>query len=177
MRSVYLLLTRTNTRIARMIQRVTCATYAHISLSLDRELEWMYSFGRLKVNRPFWGGLVRERVDSGVFALSADAPAALYELHVSNAAYQRINERLDEMLLERECYRYDFIGAFLCFLGIAHHSKRQYICSRFVGDVLEEAEAAKLPKPPGLMLPCDFCMIEGLELVYCGPLCGLHDGA
>ncbi|MEL7609715.1 MAG: hypothetical protein AAGU74_09435 [Bacillota bacterium] len=160
-----------------MIQRVTCATYAHISLSLDRELEWMYSFGRLKVNRPFKGGLVRERLDSGVFALSPDAPAALYKLRVSNAAYQSINERLDEMLLERERYQYDFLGAFLCFLGIPRHSRRQYICSRFVAELLEKAGAAKLPKPPELMLPGDFCGLTGLELVYRGALRGLTAGS
>ena len=59
MKYVYVFLTRTGTKIANIIVMVTGDRFAHASISLDRELTQMYSFGRRRVTNPLYGGFIK----------------------------------------------------------------------------------------------------------------------
>ena len=87
MQSIYVLITRTNTLLSRSIRLATGAEYTHVSLALDRGLTRMYSFARRFDRIPFFAGLVHESLDEGVYSRNGSAPAALYELQMSDAAY------------------------------------------------------------------------------------------
>jgi hypothetical protein len=56
MKKVYIVLTSTTTYLARIIRTYTKDEYSHSSISLDKELNQMYSFGRLNPYIPWWGG-------------------------------------------------------------------------------------------------------------------------
>ena len=51
-RSIYILLTNTGTLFTRVIQTYTRAPYNHASISFDRELTELYSFGRKHPSNP-----------------------------------------------------------------------------------------------------------------------------
>lgn len=53
--SLYVVLTRTNTVISKVVQLVKKDEYTHAAISLDEELNYMYSFGRKYSYYPFIG--------------------------------------------------------------------------------------------------------------------------
>lgn len=56
-RKLYVIVTRTNTLPSRVIRVCTHSPYNHVSLSFDKELRDMVSFGRLYPSFPVPGGL------------------------------------------------------------------------------------------------------------------------
>ncbi len=61
-KKIYIVLTRTNTILSRMIGFIKDDEYTHASISLDRHLSKMYSFGRKYTYNPFVGFLCSEFV-------------------------------------------------------------------------------------------------------------------
>lgn len=54
--SVYIMLTNTGTLFTKLIQGYTKAPYNHASISFNRELSELYSFGRKHPANPLNGG-------------------------------------------------------------------------------------------------------------------------
>lgn len=59
-RPLYILVSQTDTGIARLIRAVTHYPYNHVSLTLDPALSDWYSFARYAEDAPFYGGFVHE---------------------------------------------------------------------------------------------------------------------
>lgn len=59
-RPVYIMVSQTDTGIARLIRAVTHYPYNHVSLTLDPELSSWYSFARYTQDAPLYGGFIRE---------------------------------------------------------------------------------------------------------------------
>ena len=71
---LYVVLTRTNTIISRLIHLFTQDEYTHAALALDRELTEMYSFARKYTYYPFLGRFKHERLDEGIYKLAKQLP-------------------------------------------------------------------------------------------------------
>ena len=54
-RCLYIVLTRTNTVISKLIHVINNDEYTHAAIALDKELDHMYSFGRKYTFNPFIG--------------------------------------------------------------------------------------------------------------------------
>ena len=67
MEKAYIVLTNTGTALSRLVRFYSRDEYAHVSLSLDKGLRHMYSFGRLNPKNPFIGGFVHEAVNKRTF--------------------------------------------------------------------------------------------------------------
>lgn len=171
MKSVYLLLTRSHTLLSRAIFRMTGDAWTHVSLALDSNLEQMYSFARKNPHFPLPAGLVREELHRGYFAAHGRMPCMLLRLQVEDNVYGEIHRRLAEMLRRSDEYRYSLLGLMLCRMDFAHRRETHFFCSQFVGKILQDADALRLPRDVSLMRPNDYAAMEGLELVYAGPLC------
>lgn len=176
MKTIYILLTRTGTYFARLIRAVTGEEFSHASISLDRELNQLYSFGRLHYRVPFIGGFIREDVHTGVFGRNPHALCVLYKLDVPDDIYEQIESRVSEMSRNRGSYRYNMIGLAACLLGIKYRRSRHFLCSQFVADVLERSGALDLPRDVSLMQPGDFLKISSLRPVYRGSLIECAEG-
>ena len=61
MKKIYFILTYSGTVLGRIIRFKTKRFYTHVSISLDENLEKMYSFGRINPYNCFVGGFVHER--------------------------------------------------------------------------------------------------------------------
>ena len=64
MKKIYIVLTHSGTTLSKIIKGFTKDEFSHVSISLDKELNEMYSFGRLNPYNPFWGGFVHEYIDT-----------------------------------------------------------------------------------------------------------------
>ena len=170
MQKVYILLTRTNTIMARFLRQMTGDEFTHASLALDAKLDRMYSFARRNFYFPLIGGFIAENIHTGVFGHQPDTTCALYELEVSAESYQRICAIIQSFFDEYALYRYSFLGLALIKLGIAHQRPYRFFCSQFVAYVLSQSGALELPKDCSLITPNFFAQLPQLKLVYKGPL-------
>jgi inositol transport system substrate-binding protein len=170
MKSVYLLLTRTNTVSARIIRKLTRNFYSHVSISLDEGCNSFYSFARRNYYLPFIAGLITEDVESGIFGKYADTVCTLYELKTDDETYDKINEKITEMMMDYDRYRFNIIGLFACYFGISYKRRHHFFCSQFVACLLRDTEAVELPKDANLIKPVDFCKLPELTELYRGKL-------
>ena len=52
LKSIYIVLTKTNTALSRVIGVVTSDPYTHASISMDKKLDSLYTFSRLQPEKP-----------------------------------------------------------------------------------------------------------------------------
>ncbi|MBR7185478.1 MAG: hypothetical protein IKD37_07715 [Clostridia bacterium] len=174
MKTVYVLLSRTNTVCGRLIRMTTACRYNHVSISLDADRQTFYSFARRRMHNPLVAGFIREGLHSGIFYQNRMQPCALYALEVSEEIFAALEAKIETFFAQYDRYRYNFLGVPLCYLGIPYARRHHYLCSQFVAQMLADTGLCTLPKPLWLMQPMDFIAIPELRLIYTGPL-GMAD--
>lgn len=172
MKTIYLLLTRSNTVISSVIHAATGDEYTHVSLSMDPLLRSFYSFGRFYPNLPLPAGFIRETLGGGYYGRHCAMPCALYALDVSDASYAEMQRLIEEMQSEASCYRYNLLGLLLCRLKLANERGKHFFCSQFVARMLQLSGAVCLPKAASLMRPMEIAQLSGVRLLYRGALSG-----
>lgn len=60
------------------------------------------------------------------------------QLQVSDEAYCRIRDRIQNIAEHRTEYRYTRLGVLFCALRLSFHWKDHYFCSQFVAELLRE---------------------------------------
>ena len=95
-RCLYIVFTRTATTISRLINRVKHDKYTHASLALDRELNYMYSFGRKWARNPFIGKFSMN-TSAGLVQDSKTLPGAVLELEVTDEQYAKAKSIIDSL--------------------------------------------------------------------------------
>lgn len=170
MKSLYLLLTRSESFLSGIIRLATDDPYTHVSVAFDDDLYHFYSFGRKYALLPYPAGMVAECPDGGFFGRHGDMPCALLELQVTDEAYAQARRITGQMWAEAGRYRYSLLGLILCRLGVPRERPNHYFCSQFVGRLLRESGAITLPKPPSLMRPVDYDGMPETVCLYRGPL-------
>lgn len=93
-RSIYILLTNTGTLFTRVIQTYTKAPYNHASISFDRELTELYSFGRKHPSNPLNGGFVKEDIQTGTYSKYPNTTCVIYELQVTEREVEKMKRVL-----------------------------------------------------------------------------------
>lgn len=170
MKSIYILLTKSDTYISKTIGLATSDEYTHISISFHKSLEPMYSFSRKYSNLPLPAGLRSEPLQTGFYKKYDYIPCALYQLKVKDEVYQKAKYLIDDMLQEVHRYHFNVIGLVLCKLSIAYNRNHFYFCSEFVSEILAKSNAIQLPKIPCLMRPNDFTSLSELTCLFKGRL-------
>lgn len=164
---VYLVFTDTKTVLSRLIKTYTGQQFSHVSISFDRELQEMYSFGRKDVRNAFIGGFVKEDASCTFFQR---ANCAVYRLPVSPYAFARMRETIRNMEAREEHLKYNISGLFGILLNRSFEREDAYFCSHFVGEVLQDAGFRVSDKPIHTTMPRDLFVLPQLEFVYSGRL-------
>lgn len=164
---IYVLLTDTGTWFTRLIKLATRSPLNHASISFDRELHEVYSFGRKNPDNPFIGGFVKEDMSNKLFY---GAACALYRCPVDSQTYEQMKQYIYRIEQEKQDYKYNFLGLFGVLLKIRYERKNAYFCSQFVAAVLEQSGFSIAGKPSCMVRPNDFCSLPDFTLVYEGPL-------
>ncbi len=166
---LYIVLTRTNTMISRLIQLFKHDEYTHASISLDKELNHMYSFGRRTTYNPFIGRFKKEDINEGIYKFWDTLPGTIIEVEVSKEQYENAKEILDEFISNSDLYKYNYKGLIHCILNKEVISENRFLCSEFVYHILKESGAADLKISRNLVRPESLLNIEG-NLIYKGDL-------
>lgn len=173
--NLYIVLTRTNTVISRLIHLFTQDDYTHAALSLDRELNEMYSFARKWAYNPFIGRFKHECLDKGLYKIARQLPGAIIEIDVSQSDYDEVCRIIDSFIANQSQYKYHFLGLFYGLFRIPVKTKDKFLCSQFVYYVLNESGIADFNISANLVRPTDFLDLDG-RIVFQGNLKELvHD--
>ncbi|MFD1064597.1 hypothetical protein [Oceanobacillus locisalsi] len=171
-RTVYLLFTDTGSYLSRLIHLYTREPLNHVSIALDRELTEVYSFGRKQPNNPFIGGFVKEDISSPFLN---QARCEIYELEVSRKEYECIQSFIKHIEIDKEKYRYNFIGLIGIMMKIKITRETAFFCSQFVATILQNVTSLPLTKDPYFTTPEDIRSTPSLKLVYEGVLLHYKD--
>ncbi len=169
-RYIYIVVSQTGTIPSKIIRMVTGARYNHVSISPFKDLQPMYSFGRIQAYNPFWGGFVQESVHCGTFKRFPNTEAAVAAVPIEEERYQQIKCFLNKMYLNRRNYHYNYIGLFLAGLKKQYCSSNTYYCSEFVRDVLIQFEMADAEQFSPIVQPIDLLEQFRDYVVYSGKL-------
>jgi hypothetical protein len=167
---IYILLTDTGTLFTKSIKSYTKAPYNHASISFDRELTDMYSFGRKHPSNPLSGGFVKEDVRSGTYSKYPKTTCVIYRLKVSQRDTQKMLRVLNVFKRSSNKYLYNLFGIVGVTMNEPVEFSNSYFCSQFVAEVLSRSGVKLWDKLPALVTPEDFRRSPLLELVYEGTL-------
>ena len=170
MKKIYILLTRSGTILSKMVHLITTDTYTHASIAFDENLETLYSSSRKNGRTMFPAGPCTERLDSGYYQGHGQIPCAVYELQVSDEAYENAKLEVARIMEKVGEYHFNIIGLLLCRLNIPFRRKRHFFCSQFVSEILMRSRALHLPKDTALMRPNDYTTIPELLCCFQGRL-------
>lgn len=168
MKKIYIVLTYTGTILSKIIKTYTKNEFSHVSISLDEELNYMYSFGRLNPYNPFIGGFVHEGINKGTFKRFRKTKAAVYSLNVEDEEYNKIKESIEKVQKCENPYKFNIVGLFAVAFRKKISKKHSFYCAEFIKYLLEEAGIET--NLPQIIIPEDFKELENIKLEYKGSL-------
>ena len=140
MKQVYLVLSYTGTILSKIVRFYTKKEYSHVSISLDKDLNKMYSFGRLNPYNPFIGGFVHEYIDKGTFKRFKNTKTLILEIEVTNEQYKKIIDIIKYVKKNKEKYKINVTGMFLSAIKVKIRKRRSFYCAQFVKYLLDRAK-------------------------------------
>jgi hypothetical protein len=167
---VYIVISQTGTFLSRLLKFITKAEYNHASLSLDRTLGTMYSFGRVNPYNPVVGGFVMESPHWGTFKRFQETEAVVLRVPVTEQQYLELQAYLAKMYGEKQKYHYNYLGLFLAWFSIAYQQENAYYCSEFVRDTLDRFAIVDAQRFEKIVKPENFLHVIGDDVVYTGNL-------
>ncbi len=168
-KKIYVVLTRSTTVLSRLIHHFKGDEYTHAALAFDKELNYMFSFGRRRPGNPFVGCFKRERLDEGIYKNASTLPGIIFGIDVTTEQYARAFDLIVNILLDSHMYRYNCLGLFGNLFHRDHRNDYSFFCSEFVYHILFESGICDLKRPRGLVRPQNLLNISG-EIIYMGDL-------
>ncbi len=168
MKEIYIVLTHTGTVLSKIVRAYTKKPFSHISISLDKELQRMYSFGRLNPYNPFFAGFVHEYIHKGTFKRFSDTTTKIYSFEVTEEQYQKMEEIIIKMEQQKEKYKFNILGLFAVAFNKKVRRENALYCAEFVKYLFDESEIKN--DLPEIIKPVDFEKLNGIKQVYKGLL-------
>ena len=170
MKSIYIFLVKSDTILSKIVHWITNDTYTHVSISFDKSLQTLYSSSRKNGRTLFPAGPCREYLCKGYYKQHSKIPCAVYELQVSDEAYEKTKLEVERIMTDADKYHYNIIGLLLCQFNISYHRKHYFFCSQFVSEMLRRSQAVFFPKDTSLIKPSDYMHLPELRCCFCGCL-------
>jgi hypothetical protein len=134
-RIVYVLLSRTNTGIGRLIRIFMRGRYNHVALALDSSLLTMYSFARLHIDAPLAGGFLSETPAHYLYG-GHDAEVKLHAVEMTEAEYAAFRRELARFLNDPRHIIYNLLDALYLPFGKRKQIEDAHTCVSFAAHML-----------------------------------------
>ena len=161
-RYIYILLVRYPDTFSKAFRLVSRARYNHASIGMSDSGGVFYSY----VTKGFRTELPQKHPTYR----NHEVPCRLYRIEVTDEIYDVANAILADHAKQAHRFKYSSFGLFLFLMRIVYKKEKQYFCSQFVSEVLEQVRAVTLEKHSALYLPDDFTKMKGLDLRFSGYL-------
>ncbi len=170
-KQIYIVISQTGTLLSRILKYITGAEYNHASISLSKDLDTMYSFGRRYPYNPFWGGFVIESPHTGTFKRFSNTKAMILSVNIREDQYAELRNVLERMWKRRKKYHYNYVGLCLAYFHITWKRENYYYCSEFVGELLIKGQIDGIEcLHSSIIQPVHFLRLPHTQ-IYCGKLC------
>lgn len=174
MKTIYILLTKSTTICSRVVHLATRSEYTHAAISLDKSFEQLYTFSRRYKRLLLPAGFVVESAYEGLLGDSDDMNCAVYEVEITDEAYEKLIRMFRHMDYHKKKYRYNILGLPMCFFNRTFERKGYYFCSQFVYDALTRSGAVKRNSEPSLFRPMDFKELPETKEIFRGNISQLR---
>ncbi len=141
---VYVIFSSTQYMIAKFIRSLTHHRYNHVSISLDGNLQTLYSFARRYDDTPFCGGFVVETPERYLRRNTA-ASVQICAIPVTDAQYTAIRSHLYRYQAEAQDYVYNYIGALTFLFRRRVALERCHTCVDFATELISMTGAGINP--------------------------------
>lgn len=162
---LYLMISRTDTGIGKVIRLFTRYEFNHVSMTLDSDFQRWVSFARYVQGVPLAGGFVEESAER-FLAMEGPVNVRIYRLDMTPERYAQLESLFAQAGNPDNGLIYNSFGFLASAFGKRLHIPGAYTCLEFAGTVLER----------------DFGAIRALDralsphLIYEGDLKALLDG-
>ena len=170
MKKIYIVITYTGTNLSKIIKYYTHSEFSHVSISLDEELERMYSFGRLNPYNPFLGSFVHEHINKGTFKRFKKTKTEVYSMFVTDEQYEKAKKTIEYFNNNKQKYKFNIIGLACVSINKKIMRKNSFYCAEFVKHILKVIGITEVNQLPKIIRPQNFKQLKGLRLEYEGLL-------
>lgn len=151
MSKLNIIISHTDTFVARMIRLFTKSYYNHCSIALDGDFSHLYSFSRKHKKLWFTGCFTEENLNT--LSCSDGLKVRVFEIPITQQEYLNIGTYLSHLL---EGYKaYNYLGIVLIIFNTNIKSTKHHLCSTFVAYILSQVNSIKLEKEFYLYKPKD----------------------
>lgn len=134
-KKLYIMISRTNTKMGNFIRFFTRYDYNHVSLSLDKELKSFVSFARIVQDAPLYGGFVTESFERFLHK-GKNSQVKIYEVDITKEKYDNLKELFSLADNPDNGLVYNYLDALMTPVGINVKIKGAYTCLSFANTVL-----------------------------------------
>ncbi|HEY8423919.1 MAG TPA: hypothetical protein VIL23_04085 [Clostridia bacterium] len=164
------MLTKTTSIFSRVIALFTKDKFTHAAISLDKNLDVLYSFGRKKVFNPFLGGFTEEKINYGVYTFSPYVPCVVIELDVTKEQYESVKKDLEHFVKNKENFSYNYWAIYNHLFSSHIRAKDSFACSEFVYYILYKNNILDFNIPISAVRPQTFLDRLHDKIIYKGNL-------
>ncbi len=172
---IYVVLSKTPTKVGGAIRKLAGITYNHASIAFDRELIQLYSFARRQYKNPLDAGLVREHPEWFSLRRHNHVDVRIYKIPVTREQYLKGKTRILEIKHDSDGYLYNLFSVLFFPFMKGFETYKAYSCAEFVAHMIRtmgiELSPNKLdcmftPQEIGERIG-NWLMFEGNLLEYC----------
>lgn len=132
---LYVMISRTDTRMGRLIRTFTGEEYNHVSLCLNDNLQQFVSFARYRLNVPLAGGYVTESI-ARFSACGRVIPVRIFRLKITQEDANKLSSLFQ--MADHTTLVYNSLGALLQSCHLRCSIPGAYTCLEFAGAILGE---------------------------------------
>lgn len=133
---IYIVLSRTQTGVARMLRTFGRLEYNHVAISLDRDFTELYSFARSEQYGFLTGRLVHETTDRYLVNGKRGVPILVYKLPVTEEELDWIRGTIDEIMADPQ-FVYNFFSVLTYPVLGGFSTYKAFSCIEFVAYILQ----------------------------------------
>ena len=132
---LYIMLSRTNTRIAQLIRCCTRSKYNHVSLSLDERFQNFVSFARYNQDVALAGGYVTEPADR-ILHSGEQIPVKIFRVEIGKSQHAQLQSLFMQAGNRDSGLIYNTLGAIFTILHLRLRINGAYTCLEFASTIL-----------------------------------------
>ncbi len=136
MKHLYIILSKTNTKVAKTIRIIGKQNYSHVSVSLEEDFSHIYAYGRPQYNGFLLGGLVEESLDRYTLRKNIPTPIKVLKIEITDYQYKWIKNVINEMLYNPE-YMYNLYSILTYPITKGIYVKNTFTCVEFAVYILQ----------------------------------------
>ena len=141
-KEISILFTRYTDFASRMVCFFSGMKFSHVSIALDTNDEYFYSFNTKGFKKEF-PRKHKNRTGNSI----------CYRLKISEESFYKLKELIEDFSNKQEDLSYNWIGVIFCIIGIPLFFSKKFFCSQFIAFILEAAGVMIFSKNYSKYLP------------------------